>query len=191
MNRDQALTIVKKQLGEGPRYQHTLRVTECAIKLAEKYGADIEQTELAAIFHDYAKLMPIDELKRRIELTNEDSRLLVYPPELWHGPVAARIICEQFGIANPDVIAAIRYHTTGRAGMSLLEKVIYLADYIEPGRSFPGIEETRELAEISLDQAVLKALSNTILFLLKKNASIFPDTFEAYNSLIIKGGKRF
>ncbi|MBW8348183.1 bis(5'-nucleosyl)-tetraphosphatase (symmetrical) YqeK [Bacillus sp. IITD106] len=184
MDRDKALEIVESKI-KGPRFQHTLGVVETAIKLAEKYGADKEHAEITAIFHDYAKLMPINELKNILIEGHEDERLLFYHPELWHGPAAAYILKKEFAIENEDILNAIRFHTTGRAKMSLLEKIIYLADYIEPGRSFPGVVETRNLAEIDLDQAVFKAISNTISFLIEKKAAIFPDTFEAYNDFAL------
>jgi predicted HD superfamily hydrolase involved in NAD metabolism len=114
-----------------------------------------------------------------------DTALLDYHPELWHGPVAASIVQERMGIRDEDVLNAIRYHTTGRAGMTRLEKIIYLADYIEPGRQFPGLDEVRELAEKDLDSAVKKAIGNTIIFLVEKSAPIFPDTFKAYNDLLL------
>ncbi|GIN71003.1 hypothetical protein J14TS2_14780 [Bacillus sp. J14TS2] len=186
MNRDQALKIVQRSLGAGPRYQHTVRVLETAIILADRYGEDVPKVELAAIFHDYAKMMAVAELKKLLLKANEDSRLIEYHSELWHGPVAAYLAREEFAIEDNDVLNAIRYHTTGRANMSRLEKIIFLADYIEPQRDFPGINETRELARKNLDESVLKALSNTIAFLLTKKATIYPDTFEAYNDLIRK-----
>ena len=171
-----------------PRYHHTVRVVDTAVKLAEKYGVVCNKAEMAAIFHDYAKHQPISRLKQIITAGKEDARLIHYHPELWHGPAAAQIIPEETGIDDEQILNAIRFHTTGRANMTMLEKVIYLADYIEPGRDFPGVEETRELAGADLNQAVLTALGNTIQFLVAKKAPIFPDTFEAYNSFIIKGG---
>lgn len=183
MDRKEALQIVKKRLS-GPRYDHTVRVLEMALNLAKQYGADEKKTEIAAIFHDYAKLHPISELKAIIMEQKLDSRLLDYHSELWHGPAAAFIVQEEMGIHDGDVINAIRYHTTGRAGMSILEKIIYLADYIEPGRQFPGLDEVRDLAETDLDLALKKAIGNTIKFLIDKSAQIFPDTFEAYNDLV-------
>ncbi|MCJ7841808.1 bis(5'-nucleosyl)-tetraphosphatase (symmetrical) YqeK [Lederbergia sp. NSJ-179] len=191
MNREQALDILQKALGDGPRYKHSVRVLETAVGLAEKYEEDVKKVELAAIFHDYAKLMPVDQLKNWILSAKEDSRLIDYHPELWHGPVAAYLVQKEFGMDDPDVLNAIRYHTTGRAKMSRLEKIIFLADYIEPERNFPGIQETRDLAKKNLDEAMVKALSNTIVFLLSKKSAIYPDTFEAYNDLIRKGGIRF
>ena len=185
MNRDKALAIVKGQLTE-KRYIHTIGVMETSIALAEKYGADPKKAELAAIFHDYAKFRPEEEMKRIILEQNMPKDLLEFHPELWHAPVGAFLVREEAGISDREVLSAIRYHTTGRADMALLDKVVFLADYIEPGRSFPGVDAVRECAEESLDEAVFMALRNTISFLLSKNASIYPDTFHAYNDCINK-----
>lgn len=185
MDMEQALKVVKEKIA-GPRYEHTIRVLNTARDLAERFGVDIKKAEIAAVFHDYAKLHSIDELKLKISDEREDSRLLAYHPELWHGPVAARIVAENFAVNDEDILNAIRYHTTGRANMTLLEKVIYVADYIEPGRCFPGVEEVRQFAHEDINKALFKALSNTIAFLVAKKALIFPDTFEAYNYLIFE-----
>lgn len=187
MNREIAILAIKESLGQGPRYDHTLRVAETAVILAHRFGENPEKAELAALYHDYAKEMPNEKLKQIIIAGKEDLRLLDYHPELWHGPAAAILIQEKFNISDQDIIQAVRYHTTGRKQMSQLEKIIYLADYIEPGRNFPGLEEVRKLAEKDLDQAILQALRNTIQFLTSKFSSIYPDTIEAYNDFIRKG----
>ena len=186
MERKAALEVVKKQLTDH-RYLHTLGVVETAIQLAEKYGEDIKKAELAAIFHDYAKFRSKDEMKNII-LEQEDMPeiLLRYNSELWHAPVGAYLVEKEVGVEDRDVLNAIKYHTSGRVNMSLLEKIIYVADYIEPGRHFPGVEEVRELAQQELNSALIKSLQNTITFLLKKNQAIFPDTIETYNSLVLK-----
>ncbi|MED0662605.1 bis(5'-nucleosyl)-tetraphosphatase (symmetrical) YqeK [Geobacillus thermodenitrificans] len=188
MEREQALRIVKEQLTEH-RYEHTLGVVETAVKLAERYGADVKKAELAAIFHDYAKFRPVEEMKQLILAQNMPNDLLVYNSELWHAPVGAYLVQTEVGIDDPEVLDAIRYHTSGRAGMTLLEKIIYLADYIEPGRRFPGVDDVRRLAEEDLNRALLQAVKNTIAFLLEKGQLIYPDTIHAYNSLVreVKG----
>jgi predicted HD superfamily hydrolase involved in NAD metabolism len=183
MEREKALEIVKEQLTEH-RYQHTLGVVESAITLAEQYGANVKQAELAAIFHDYAKFRPKDEMKDIIATKGFPTDLLDYNSELWHAPAGAYLVEKEAGITDKEVLDAIRYHTSGRPGMTLLEKIIYLADYIEPGRHFPGVEEVREMAKEDLDQALLKAVQNTILFLMKKNQTVYPDSFHTYNDLI-------
>jgi predicted HD superfamily hydrolase involved in NAD metabolism len=183
MEREEALELVKPQLTEH-RYQHTLGVMETAINLAKQYGADVQKAELAAIFHDYAKFRPKEEMKSIISTQGYPSDLLEYNAELWHAPAGAYLTEKEAGIIDPDILDAIRYHTSGRPGMSLLEKIIYLADYIEPGRHFPGVDEVRELAKENLDRALIKAVQNTIMFLMKKNQTVYPDSFYTYNDLV-------
>lgn len=187
MKRDQALEIIKSQLTQH-RYQHTLGVMETAIQLARKYGASPEKAELAAIFHDYAKFRPKDEMRQIIVDQQMQADLLCYNSELWHAPVGAYLAEKEAGITDPEILDAIRFHTSGRIGMKLLDKIIYLADYIEPGRHFPGVEEVRERAREDLDLALIEAMKNTIHFLMKKNQPVYPDTFNAYNSLVKNSG---
>lgn len=187
MNRDQALQLVKPQLTEH-RYLHTIGVMETAMKLAERYGADRKKAELAAIFHDYAKFRPKDEMKQIIVEQRMPPILLEYNSELWHAPVGAFLAEKEAGITDPEVLDAIRYHTSGRIGMTQLDKIIYLADYIEPGRHFHGVDQVRAIAEEDLDNALIESMKNTIQFLMKKNQPVFPETFNAYNSIVKNSG---
>ncbi|OCA91179.1 phosphohydrolase [Bacillus sp. FJAT-27225] len=183
MDREQALAFVKGHLTE-QRYIHTIGVMETAIMLAKKYNADTKKAELAAIFHDYAKFRPKNEMEKIIAENGFPQDLLDYNPELWHAPVGAYLTRKEAGIHDEEILAAIRFHTSGRPGMSLLEKIIYLADYIEPGRKFPGVEETRIIAEENLDLALIQAVRNTIIFLMNRNQTVYPETFLTYNDLI-------
>ncbi|MHC0035840.1 bis(5'-nucleosyl)-tetraphosphatase (symmetrical) YqeK [Pseudoneobacillus sp. C159] len=183
MNRNQALERVKKELTEH-RFTHTVGVMETAIELAKNYGADPKKAELAAIFHDYAKFRSKVEMRQIILAEKMDTELLLHNEELWHAPVGAYLVEKEVGICDSEILDAIRFHTSGRPKMTLLEKVIYVADYIEPGRHFPGVEEARELAMVNLDDTLIKAIQNTIIFLLKKNQPIYPDTFLTYNELL-------
>ncbi|WP_338451547.1 bis(5'-nucleosyl)-tetraphosphatase (symmetrical) YqeK [Niallia oryzisoli] len=185
MEREAALEIVQKQLTPH-RYQHTLGVMETAVLLAKKYGVDEKKAELAAIFHDYAKFRDKEEMKSIIVEQKMDPELLEYNGELWHAPVGAYLAEKEAGVTDPEILDAIRYHTSGRPKMTKLEKVIYLADYIEPGRHFPGVEDVREIANQDLNQALIEAIKNTIVFLMKKNQRIFPLTFLTYNDLVKK-----
>lgn len=185
MEREEALKLVKIQLTDH-RYQHTLGVMETAIALAKQYGGDEQKAELAAIFHDYAKFRPKAEMKEIIIEQGFPQNLLEYNSELWHAPVGAYLTEKEAGIIDPEVLEAIRFHTSGRPGMTLLDKIIYLADYIEPGRHFPGVEEVRNVAKENLDKALIMAVKNTIIFLLKKNQTVYPETFYTYNDLIRK-----
>lgn len=187
MEREQALQKVRDQLTEH-RYQHTIGVMETAIVLAERFGADPRKAELAAIFHDYAKFRPKEEMRQIIVEQNMPAELLQYNSELWHAPVGAYLAEIEAGVTDQEVLDAIRYHTSGRIGMTLLDKIIYLADYIEPGRHFPGVEEVRQMAREDLDKALIQSMKNTIQFLMKKNQPVFPDTFNAYNSIVQNSG---
>ncbi|MCA1057978.1 bis(5'-nucleosyl)-tetraphosphatase (symmetrical) YqeK [Rossellomorea aquimaris] len=184
MNRDKALEIVKEHLTEH-RFVHTCGVMETSIELAKRYGADEKKAETAAIFHDYAKFRDKQEMQSIIEDEGLAQDLLLYNSELWHAPVGAVLVEREVGIEDVEILNAIRFHTSGKEGMTVLDKVIYLADYIEPNRQFPGVEEVRELAEKSLDLALLKALQNTMTFLMKRNQAIYPDTFRFYNELTL------
>jgi predicted HD superfamily hydrolase involved in NAD metabolism len=186
MNKDEMLQIVKNQLTEH-RYQHTLGVVETAVQLAERYGVDQKKAEVAAIFHDYAKFRKAEEMAEIISKSLDIPKdLLDYDKELWHAPVGAYLVKHEVGITDEEVLDAIRFHTTGRVGMSGLEKVVCLADYIEPGRHFPGVEDVRELAKQDLNKALAQSLSNTIQFLEKRNHKVYPLTKAAYEKLILK-----
>jgi predicted HD superfamily hydrolase involved in NAD metabolism len=183
MDKNAALEIVSTKLTEH-RYQHTLGVMETAIILAERYSADTKKAEFAAIFHDYAKFRPKEEMKKIIINEGMDSALLEYSSELWHAPVGAFLVKNEVGIEDTDILLAIKSHTSGRVGMTLLEKVIFLADYIEPGRSFPGVDEVREMAKQNLDSAVIQSLVNTVQFLMNRHQKVFPETLDTYNCLV-------
>ncbi|MFZ5827092.1 MAG: bis(5'-nucleosyl)-tetraphosphatase (symmetrical) YqeK [Bacillota bacterium] len=175
---------VSQQL-RGERLAHTYRVLEAARALGVRYGADADQVSVAALMHDYAKAMKPAELLDHARQRN----LIVDPaeeaqPHLLHGPVAAALLREQGLVTDPAVLDAIRYHTTGRAEMSLLEKVIWLADYIEPGRSFPGVEQIRAEAEHDLDLALLHALDNSIVYVIQRGWPLHLYSIYARNALL-------
>ncbi|MFJ7933590.1 bis(5'-nucleosyl)-tetraphosphatase (symmetrical) YqeK [Sporosarcina sp. NPDC096371] len=172
-----------QRLSKG-RYEHVLRVADTAKRLAVMYQISVEQAEQAALFHDIAKCMDRDNLRCGLEQGNEDARLYSFHHELWHGPVGAMIARDEFGISNVDVLNAIRYHTTGRANMSMLEKLIYVADMIEPGRSFPGVENLREQAEENLDTAMGACIYQSVQFLVNKRVPVFPDSIDCYNEYV-------
>ena len=124
-------------------------------------------------------------MKQIIIDQNMSKDLLDFHSELWHAPVGAYLVEQEAGITDREILDAIKYHTTGRIGMTLLEKIVYLADYIEPGRSFPGVDEVREMAKNSLDAAMIGAVRNSIVFLINKKQAIYPDTFYTYNDLML------
>lgn len=183
MDINEAKLKIKSVLTES-RYEHSLRVCDVAIKIGEQFSLPQKDIELAAIFHDYAKCFKPEILKAYILKYKLPQSLLDYHHELWHGPVASIIIAEKFNIHNPQIQSAIYYHTTGRANMSALDYVIYVADYIEPKRNFPTVEMVREIASHDVVLAFHVAIKNSIKYLMEKDQVIHPDSFSAYNHSI-------
>ena len=183
MNREQLMRAVEKEM-PAKRWEHTLGVMESAVQLAYRYGADPGKAELAAILHDVAKYWPVEKQRQIIVEHGLPRELLDYDKALWHAHVGALVAQRDFGIDDEEVLNAIRYHTSGRVRMTKLEKVVCLADYIEPGRNFPGVDQLRELAEASLEKALLAGFDGTISELLSRGKKIFPLTLLARNALI-------
>ncbi|MDV6378536.1 bis(5'-nucleosyl)-tetraphosphatase (symmetrical) YqeK [Sporosarcina sp. GW1-11] len=164
------------------RYEHVIRMTETAKELAEKVGVSVEKAEIAGLFHDYAKFMDKKELLELLQRDDEYELYSQYHSELWHAPVGALLAKEKYGVEDEDILQAIRYHTTGRAGMSDLEKIIYIADLIEPGRKFPGVADLRQRIEgESLEDQMTECIQHTFKFLVHQYAVIFPNSFDCYN----------
>lgn len=181
----QALEAALQVRVTGERLAHTYRVLEAARRLGRIHGADDGQVAAAALMHDYAKpLPPAVLLDEAIRLGLTPAPVERAQPHLLHGPVAAFQLLEQGLVTDREVLQAIASHTTGRAGMSLLEKVIYLADYVEPGRRFPGVEAIRAEAEQDLDRALLNALDNALVYLVQQGWLIHPASVEARNWLL-------
>ncbi|SDH46778.1 putative HD superfamily hydrolase of NAD metabolism [Alteribacillus persepolensis] len=186
MDKTAALEIVKPHLTEH-RYIHTVGVMETAVYLADKIGnLHQNEVELAAIFHDYAKFRDKEEMRSIIRQQEYDKKFIDYGDELLHAPAGAYLVKTEIGIDNEEILSAIFWHTTGKEDMNNLEKVLFLADYIEPNRIFPGVEEVRRTADENIDEAVVMALRNTITFLMKKQQSVFPKTLYAYNDMVYK-----
>lgn len=183
--REQLMQRVQMQMSER-RFKHVLGVEETAIALAKKYGASPEKASIAALTHDYAKERPDDEFILVINRDGYDKELLNYGNAIWHGLVGADFVSRELGITDGEILSAIRLHTTGAAQMSLLDKIIYVADYIEPGRTFPGVKEARELALLDLDEAVAFETKHTLEHLLAQEQKIYPKTIETYNYWVAK-----
>ncbi|MBY0050242.1 bis(5'-nucleosyl)-tetraphosphatase (symmetrical) YqeK [Brevibacillus agri] len=187
-NREELFARIRAQMHE-KRYKHTLGVAQSARELAQRYGADPDKAELAGLLHDYCKCWPVEKMFEILVRHDMPTELLEGEKELWHAFAGAIVIQNDLGVTDPDILQAVRYHTTGRAGMSLLEKVVCVADYIEPNRNFPGVEQIRTLAEKDLDAALALALGGTIQFLIEKQKTVYPLTLTAYNDLVSRKGK--
>ncbi|MCA1292912.1 bis(5'-nucleosyl)-tetraphosphatase (symmetrical) YqeK [Paenibacillus sp. alder61] len=188
-NREQLIGIVSGQM-PAKRWKHVEGVMQTAVELARRYGADPVKADLAALLHDLAKFWPVERQEAVIRENGLNAELLDHDKQLLHAEVAAFISQRDYGVDDPEVLDAIRYHTSGRVGMTQMDKIVCLADYIEPGREFPGVERIRELAEVSLEEALLAGFDSTISFLLEKKKAIFPLTVLARNDLIAQLKKR-
>jgi len=162
---------------------HTYAVAEEAKKLAKRHGEDMEKAEIAALFHDSCRDLGIDELNGYIRRFGLDPAYF-NNANLAHSKIAACVMEEDFHIKDRDIIHAVRYPTTGRADMSRLEKILYLADAIEPNRNYDGVEKLRELAYQDLDEACLYALEQSIQYVKRKGERLDEDTVKARDSLI-------
>lgn len=172
---------IKKHMSN-MRWIHTLGVVSEAKKLAKHYGSSEDQAETAAFFHDFCRNFPVDILNGYIRNIGLEDYYL-NNVALSHGKVAAELMVRDYGILNQDIVNAVSYHTTGRADMSVLEKIIFVADAIEPRRDYHGVKEMRRLASIDLNQTCIYGLEKSLEFVTAKGSYIHPDTINALNYL--------
>jgi predicted HD superfamily hydrolase involved in NAD metabolism len=187
MNAEEILAKLKSILPE-KRFRHTLGVTDTALKLARIYSADKERVFLASLLHDCAKHMTDEEMieflnKRNIEA---DPVMKAIGGNVLHALVARYLAQEEYGIEDPEILSAIECHTLGKVGMTLTEKIVFISDYIEPGRKFEGVEVLQKLAPKNLDEAVVAAIRSTLMYLLSENRLIHPRLLETRNDFLIK-----
>lgn len=181
---------IKKKLKEflpDMRFKHSVRVKNIAVKLAKINGCSEEKAAIASYLHDVARDIP---LKSMLDLLEEEGFFLQdhgipdNNPLLLHAHAGKVVARKQFGVHDKEVLRSIELHTTGGESMSLLDKVIFVADYIEPGRTFSGVKETRDLAFKSLDRAVLYIFKTLIKNLLNRELFICKTTLLGYNELV-------
>ncbi len=163
------------------RYTHSLGVVETAVKMAEHFGVDSEKTEIAALLHDCAKQIPHTE---QLDLCRKYGIPLDEVKEkelgLLHAELGAYMAEREFGVKDPEILDAIRYHTLGREDMSDLEKILYLADIIEPNRKdFEGLSELRALCFNNLARALLFGFGLTIAHTNRRGHILHNQTIEA------------
>lgn len=191
MNKSNWENVIKYKL-TNKRYVHTLGVAKTAVILAKKFGEDEEKAYTAAMLHDYAKCMSIPVQRQFAAKLCDVEYVEGYSKELLHAFAGAYLAENELQVSDQDVLQAIMYHTTGAENMTKLEKIIFLADYIEPNRSFPGVEKAREVVNEDLDKGMLHVLSQTINYLIEKKQRVFPKTIDAYNYYVLvnkPGGK--
>ena len=169
------------------RFQHSCNVARAAKQLAQRYGADQEKAYFAGLLHDICKEMPDDE-QRRLMLAGDfaPDEAELHSRKLWHGIAGAYFLQSEYGVTDRDILNAVRFHTVGRPGMSLLEEIIYIADMISDERDYKGVTKMRRLAYEDLQAAMLTALTDAIGSVLKKEGLIPQYTIAAYNSYLLR-----
>lgn len=177
--------LIKERLTP-KRYHHSLCVAAAAKKLAEMFGEEPSRAYLAGLLHDICKNDSDENILKLFEkfgiLLDNTSAV---EQKLWHAIAGAAYARHILRIEDEGVISAIRYHTTARAGMSLLEKIVFLADFISDDRDFEGVEQLRKSAKRGLDYAIYSALRFTVLDLAERSRPIHPDSVFAYNEAVI------
>lgn len=168
------------------RLSHSQEVSMVAVEMARRFGCDEAKAEIAGLLHDCARYLSDAKL---IEISSTMLGLSIneveeYQPVLLHAPIGAKIASAEYQIKDADILEAIAQHTVGGAGMTKLAKIIYLADFIEPGREFPGVDNLRSLAEKDLDEALLAAYEHSIKYIIDQRGLIHPATIEGRNELI-------
>lgn len=179
------LTEIRKKLEKSlkeERYIHTLGVMYTSASMAMRFGENIQKAMLAGMLHDCGKFCDIKEQIRLcesfgLELTKAELEV----PALIHARLGAYLAEKEYGIRDAEVLSAVTYHTTGRPDMTLLEKIVYLADYIEPGRKkIPGLEQVRAASFEDIDRAVCMTAESTLNFLRRVGRKVDPMTEKTY-----------
>lgn len=178
---------IKNRLPAG-RFLHTLGVVESAQNLANKYGADAERARIAALLHDIAKPLSTEEVLRICEEAGEQvSDEELASEKTLHARAGAILAERDFNVTDPEILGAIRYHTTGKPEMTLLEKIIFIADYIEPGRSkAPNLDKIRRESMLDLNRCICMIVRDTLQHLRETGVHVnrlTEETYEYYRSL--------
>lgn len=183
MTEQKARRLAKKRLS-AKRYQHTLNVRRMAVKLAKRWGADPEKAALAALLHDTAKELPREEM---LQILNDNAIMAENaqnrPSPVWHGICAAILAQTQWGVEDEEVLSAIRCHTTGKPGMSLLDEIIFLADMTSAERDYPEVDYLRKLEKKDIHQAIREALEMNLHWLEESGKPVDEETRAALEDL--------
>ena len=177
-----------KEMTTAKRFLHSKGVEETAVKLARHYGVDEKKARYAGLMHDCVKNVPTEEMFMLCEKFGcKLDWVEQAEPKLIHGPLGAYYAKNVFGIDDDEIFDAIYYHTIAKSDMSMLTKIIYIADCIEPNRNYNEVEKLRELAFYDIDSAILKAINYTIKKIVDSGRMLHSETINARNYLIAKG----
>lgn len=180
LQREKILEQVKGAMSK-KRFRHSLGVEKACIALAEKYHGNVTKASIAGLTHDYAKERSNEDFLNKINEKNLDKDLINWGNPIWHGVVGSYFVKEELKVEDEEILSAIKKHTTGSKEMTLLEEILYVADYIEENRDFPGVDEARKIAFESLEAGVIFETKQTLKFLIEKNQGVYPKTLETYN----------
>ena len=183
---------LKKELDEN-RYHHTLGVMYTSASMAMRYDVDVQKALYAGLLHDCAKCIPSDKKIRLCEKYGLPvSSVEKENPSLLHARLGAYLAHEKYGVKDEEIIYAIESHTTGRPGMSMLEKIVYIADYIEPARNkAPNLTRVRKLAFEDLDECMYEILKDTLSYLEENPKDVDAATKEAFEYYSVLHKNRF
>ncbi|MBP1744321.1 MAG: phosphohydrolase [Firmicutes bacterium] len=185
-SRDKIIEYLRNNLRH-KRFEHSMSVMDTAVKIAKFHHADVEKARLAGLVHDCAKDKSGEELLGIASGAGyKIDEVCLDSPKLLHGVAGAVIARDVMGIEDEDVLNAVMYHTTGRRGMSMLEKIIYIADYVEPLREFPGVDKMRHDVYQDLDKAMVHAFDSTIKYVIERGQMIHPYSIEGRNHVIME-----
>jgi predicted HD superfamily hydrolase involved in NAD metabolism len=183
------LDLVREKLASvltEKRFIHSLNVADTVVKMAKHYGADEKRTYIAGLLHDCGKSYKGNAAREFAKETGyEPDEIEWLQPGLLHGVIGEYIARHEYGVTDTEVLAAIRWHITGRAGMSVIEKIIYVSDYIEPGRGFTGVEAMREEAFRNLDRCIVLCANSTIRYVVENGYLLHPKTVETRNHSLL------
>lgn len=176
---------VKSRMSER-RFVHSQGVAKACAELAVRYGVDVERARFAGILHDVCKELPHEEQLKLLEncdiliSTTEHNN-----PPLLHAPAGAAYAQQVLGVNDPEILSAIRCHTGGKAGMTTLEKILFVADFISEDRTYPGVEKLREAAKDSLEAVIVEGIAYTVAERTEQRLLIEPASLEAYNEALL------
>lgn len=173
--------LLKEKLDDY-RLNHSECVSECAAALAEKYGADVGKARIAGLLHDVMKNAPANE---HLLCMDNLTEVELNNPKVWHQISGESFLRSNSIITDEEILGAVRWHTTGKAGMTLLEKIVYVADFISADREYKDVDVVRRLADISLEHAMLYTTRYTIGKLAASDMLIHPATVECYNDMLL------
>lgn len=186
MTVDEIKQLLRIRLSD-KRYYHSLCVADSARELAKRNGYDEEKAYFAGLVHDITKET---DSKNQLQMITEFGIILdnveQKVPKLWHAISGYVFLQTNCGVTDTEILDAVRYHTTARANMTMLDKILYLADYISADRDYDGVEQRRKDAKISLEYGIIGGLRFTICDLVERNCTVHSDTIDAYNDIILK-----